>query len=124
MHIVDTSGWLEFFADTPNARHFSAAIEDTAALIVPAVVVYEVFKKIRGTLDESRALMAVAHLRQGRVVVLDEPLALLAARLSQDLRLPMADAMIYATAEAHDAVVLTHDEHFKGLPRARYFAKD
>jgi predicted nucleic acid-binding protein len=90
---------------------------------VPVVVVYEVFKKVRATLGESRALTAVSHLRQGRVVVVDEALALLAGRLSQDLRLPMADAQIYATAELNDAIVLTHDAHFEGLPRARYFAK-
>jgi predicted nucleic acid-binding protein len=123
MHIVDTSGWLEYLADTPLARHFSAAIEDTENLIVPAVVLYEVFKKVRASVGEAKALTAASHLRQGRVVPVDEAVALLAGRLSADLRLPMADALIYATAELHDAEVLTHDAHFQGLPRARFIAK-
>ena len=90
---------------------------------MPVVVLYEVFKKVRAAIDESRALMAAAHLRQGRIAAVDETVALLGARLSQDLKLPMADALIYATAELHDAVVFTHDAHFDGLPRARYIAK-
>jgi predicted nucleic acid-binding protein len=123
MRIIDTSGWLEYLADSPTAHHFADAIEDTATLLVPVIVVYEVFKKVRAAVDESRALTVAAQLRQGRVVVMDEALALLGARLSSDLRLPMADALIYATAELHDAEVLTHDSHFEGLPRARYFPK-
>lgn len=123
MRIVDTSGWLEYLADAPTAQHFAEAIEDTATLVVPVIVLYEVFKKVRAAMGESRALTVAAQLRQGRVVVIDEALALLGARLSSDLRLPMADALIYATAELHDAEVLTHDRHFEGLPRARYFPK-
>lgn len=123
MRIVDTSGWLEYLADSPSAGHFAEAIEDTAALLVPVIVLYEVFKKLRVATGESRALAVAAQMRQGRVVVLEETVALLGARLSTDLRLPMADALIYATAELHDAAVLTHDKHFEGLPRARCFPK-
>jgi predicted nucleic acid-binding protein len=123
LQIVDTSGWLEYLADTPQAVHFAAAIEDTERLLVPAVVLYEVFKKVRASVGEAQALTAASHLRQGRVVPVDEAVALLAGRLSTELRLPMADALIYATADLHDAIVLTHDAHFDGLPRGRFIPK-
>jgi predicted nucleic acid-binding protein len=123
MNIVDTSGWLEYFADTPQARHFAAAIEDTGKLLVPSIVLYEVFKKIMLAFDENRAFQAVAQLKQGRVVDVDEAVALYAGKISIEKKLPMADALIYATAILHHATVYTQDAHFAGLPQARYFAR-
>ncbi len=123
MNIVDTSGWLEYVADTPQARHFAAAIEDTGALLVPSIVLYEVFKKILLAFDEDKAFQAVARLKQGRVVDVDEAVALYAGRISIEKKLPMADALIYATAILHRATVYTQDAHFLGLPQARVFAK-
>ena len=46
MNVVDSSGWLEYFADGPNAAFFAAALGDTADLIVPVITVYEVFKHV------------------------------------------------------------------------------
>ena len=123
MHIVDTSGWLEYFADSPQARHFAAAIEDTEHLLVPTVVVYEIFKKITLAFDENRAFQAIAQLKQGRVVDVDEAIAIYAGKLSLEKKLPMADALIYAVAVLHDATVYTQDAHFEGLAQVRYFAK-
>lgn len=120
MNLVDTSGWLEYFADSPQAPHFAAAIEDTEHLLVPAVVVYEVFKKVMLAFDENRALLALGQLKLGRVVDVDEAIALYAAKLSLEKRLPMADALIYATALLHDATVFTQDAHFEGLAQVRY----
>jgi len=123
MHIVDTSGWLEYFADSPQARHFAAAVEDTEHLLVPAVIVYEVFKKVALAFDENRALQAISQLKQGRVVNVDEAIAIYAGKLSLEKKLPMADALIYATAVLHDATVYTQDAHFEGLAQVRYFRR-
>jgi toxin FitB len=123
MHIVDTSGWLEYFADSPQARHFAAAVEDTEHLLVPAVIVYEVFKKVALAFDENRALQAIGQLKQGRVVNVDEAIAIYAGKLSLEKKLPMADALIYATAVLHDATVYTQDAHFEGLAQVRYFRR-
>jgi len=123
VHIVDTSGWLEYFAGSPQARHFAAAVEDTEHLLVPVVVIYEVFRKITQAFDENRAFQAIAHIKQGRVVDVDEAIALYAGKLSLEKKLPMADALIYATAVLHGATVYTQDAHFEGLAQARYFAK-
>jgi toxin FitB len=123
VNLVDTSGWLEYFADTPSARHFAGVIENTGKLLVPAIVVYEVFKKVSLAYDENRAFQAIAHLKQGKVVPADEAVALYAAKLNLEKKLPMADALIYATALLHDATVYTQDAHFEGLVQVRYFAK-
>jgi toxin FitB len=121
MNLVDTSGWLEYFADSPQAPPFAAAIEDTEHLLVPAIVVYEVFKKVMLAFDENRALLALGQLKLGRVVDVDEAIAIYGAKLSLEKRLPMADALIYATALLHDATVFTQDAHFEGLTQVRYF---
>ncbi len=122
MNVVDSSGWLEYFADGPAAGFFAAAIEDTAALVVPTISVYEVFKRIVQQRDEGAALNAIALMQQGTVVDLTAPLALSAATLGAKLKLPLADSVMYATARAHDATLWTQDADFEGLPHVRYRA--
>lgn len=123
MNLVDTSGWLEYFADSAQARHFAPVIENLRDLLVPSVVIYEVFKKVALAYDEGKAFAAIAQLKQGRVVNVDETVALYAGKLSIDHKLPMADAFIYAMALLNKAVVYTQDAHFEGLPSVKYFAK-
>jgi predicted nucleic acid-binding protein len=123
VNIVDTSGWLEYFADSPQAKHFAAVIEDIEQLMVPSIVLYEVFKKISLAFDENKAFQAVAHLKQGKVMVVDEAVALYAGKVGIEKKLPMADALIYATAILHHATVYTQDAHFEGLPQVKYFMK-
>jgi predicted nucleic acid-binding protein len=123
MNIVDTSGWLEYFADSPQAAHYAAAIEDIDQLLVPSIVMYEVFKKITLAIDENRAFQAIAHLKQGRLAEVDEAVALYAGKVSIEKKLPMADALIYATAILRNATVYTQDAHFEGLPQVKYFSK-
>ena len=120
MNVVDSSGWLEFFADGPNAPFFAPAIQKTADLIVPTISLYEVFKRVLQQKDETDALRAVAAMQQGTIIPLDASLALAAAKLSIDSRLPMADSIILATATAHDAALWTQDEDFKGMESVRY----
>mgnify|MGYP001567256979 CR=1 FL=1 len=109
MNVVDSSGWLEYFADGPNADFFAAAIENQGELVVPSISIYEVFKRILQQRDENAALEAVAVMSQGRVVALDASLALSAAKISSEMKLPMADSIILATARAYDAKLWTQD---------------
>lgn len=120
MNLVDTSGWIEFFFEGPSAAFFVDPIEKVDALLIPTVCLYEVFKKVNQVADEARALQAVAQMKQGRVVALDETVALKAALMSLKHKLPMADSFIYATARIYGATLWTQDNHFKGLPRVNY----
>ena len=121
MNVVDSSAWLEYFADGPKAEHFASAIEDTAALVVPSITLLEVFKRISQQRDEATALQYVAVMQQGRVVDLDAALALRAAALGLRHKLPLADSIIYATAQATRAIVWTQDADFEGLDGVRYW---
>jgi predicted nucleic acid-binding protein len=123
MNVVDSSGWLEYFANGPNADFFAPAIEDTSNLIVPSMSIFEVFKRVMQQRGESDALQAVALMQQGRVVDLDFSIALHAAKVSIDYKLPMADSVILATAIANKATLWTQDADFDGLPDVQYKAK-
>lgn len=123
MNVVDSSGWLEYFAGGPQARLFAKPIEDTASLIVPTLSLYEVFKRVLQQRSDDEALQAVAVMEQGRVVDLDRATALAAAELSVRHRLPMADSVMLATARRADATLWTLDSDFKGLEGVRCFAK-
>jgi predicted nucleic acid-binding protein len=123
MNVVDSSGWLEYFADGPNADFFAKAIEKTAELVVPTVSLYEVFKRVLQQRGEGNALQTVAVMRQGRLIELSESLALAAARLSAESGLPMADSIILASANACGAVLWTQDADFKNVSGVRYMPK-
>ena len=112
MNVVDSSGWLEYFADEDNASFFAPAIEDLSQLIVPALCLYEVFKRILQQRGEGQALQAIAAMQQGRVAELDASIALRAAKLSVEQSLPMADSVMLATAQAFDATLWTQDADF------------
>lgn len=120
MNVVDSSGWLEYFADGPNAGFFAPALENIAELVVPSISLYEVFKRVLQQRDESQALQAVALMQQGKVVDFTAEIALSAAKLSIGLQLPMADSIMLATAKAHEAVFWTQDAHFENLDGVRY----
>lgn len=122
MNVLDSSGWLEYLADGPNADFFAPAIERPRDLLVPAVTLTEVFKRVAQQRGTDEALSVVALMHQGQVVDFDASLALDAARLGLQHRLPLADSMIYATALRHDATVWTQDADFEGLPHVRYCA--
>ncbi len=123
MNVVDSSAWLEYFAGGPNAGFFAPAIEETEELVVPSIVILEVFKRFLQQRTESDALQAVAIIRQGKIVDLDGVLALSAAKIGVTHKLPLADSVILATARRFDATVWTQDEDFDGLPGVKYRAK-
>ena len=123
MNVVDSSGWLEYFAGGRHARTFEPALEDLESLIVPAVSVYEVFKVLLREAGEEPAIQGVAAMQRGRIIDLTVQRALDAATLSLRHSLPMAGSIILAAAREHGATVWTLDKHFKGFPDVRYFAK-
>jgi len=122
MNVVDSSGWLEYFADGRNAGFFANAIEDTRRLLVPTLCVFEVYRRVVQQRNEADALSAIALMRQGRAVELDTRLALAAATLSLLERLPTADSIILATARAEGAILWTQDADFEGKAGVRFVA--
>ena len=122
-NVVDSSAWLAYLADEPGADRFATAIEETTALVTPAVCILEVFEVVLRQRGESDALQSVALMQQGRVVDLDAALALSAAKLGVDHKLPLADSIVYATAALVGGVVWTQDEDFDGLADVRYFPR-
>jgi predicted nucleic acid-binding protein len=123
MNIVDSSGWLAYFADEPNAKHFITPLTDTASLVIPSVTIYEVFKVVLRETSENEALQAAAAMQKGKVVDLTAVLAIAASKLSLEHGIPMADSIILATAKAFDAVIWTQDSHFKNIAGVKHFPK-
>ena len=121
MNLVDSSGWLEYFADG-RTLNFFGPIEDTGNCIISSINIYEVFRKLHGG-EMNTALQAVAVMHQCRIQPVDERVALSAAKISHDLRLPMADSIILATARLYEAVLWTQDADFKGIEGVRYIKK-
>ena len=124
MNVMDSSGWLEYFADTDRAGLFAEVIEASNELIVPVITIYEVFKKVASEESEEAGMAAVAYMQKGHLAGVTESLAIEAARLSIEHRMPMADSMILATARLNDAVLWTQDVDFSGIEGVKFFPKD
>jgi toxin FitB len=123
MNVIDSSGWLEYFINGSNAGFFARVIENTDEVLVPTISLFEVFKRVLIEKNRNDALEAVAIMKDGQVVDLDDSLALVAAELSYELKLPMADSIILATARANNATLWTQDAHFKGMEDVKYIEK-
>jgi toxin FitB len=123
MNIVDSSGWLAYFADEANAKYFMPPLSDTASLVVPTVTIYEVFKVVLRETTEHDALQAAVSMQKGMVVNLTVPLSLAASKLSLEYNLPMADSIILATAREYKAVLWTQDSDFNNMAGVKYFPR-
>lgn len=123
MNVVDSSAWLEYFANGPNASFFARPIERPGELVIPSLTIYEVFKRVLQQRTEAEALHAVAVMQQGQVVDLDARLAMSAARLSLETRLPMADSIVLTTARQYAATLWTQDADFDGVEGVQYRAR-
>ena len=123
MNVVDSSGWLEYFADGSNADFFAPAITDEPNLVVPTICMFEVFRRLSVQRGKEQALRAMGMLYRGLLVALSDEIALQAALLSLEHKLPLADSVILATARLHQATLWTQDEHFKNLPGVEYIQK-
>jgi predicted nucleic acid-binding protein len=123
MNVVDSSGWLEYLTDGPNAEFFKVPIRDEAQLIIPTICLYEVFKVTLSREGKDKAIRVVGNMSFGRIVDLDRETALAAAQLSLQQKLAMADSIILATAQALDAILWTQDEHFKDISGVKFIEK-
>ena len=123
MNLVDSSGWLEYFGNGPNADFFTPALAEESLLIVPSITIFEVFKRALLQRGQTAALQVTAMMQQGKVVELDAALATTAAQLSAELKLPMADSIILATARQYAATIWTQDADFEGLADVRFVRK-
>ncbi|PKQ14921.1 MAG: VapC toxin family PIN domain ribonuclease [Actinobacteria bacterium HGW-Actinobacteria-7] len=120
MNAVDSCGWLEFLANGPNAGFFAVPLADASSLVVPAISIYEVFKRVLVQRGEGDALQAVALMQQGNIVDFNAGNAISAARVSVESGLPMADAIMLSVARAHGATLWTQDAHFDGIDGVKY----
>ncbi|MBR9986353.1 MAG: type II toxin-antitoxin system VapC family toxin [Desulfosarcina sp.] len=123
MNIVDSSGWLEYFAGGPHSANFSSPLMDASSLVVPVITIYEVFKVVLREAGEDEALQSVAAMQKGKIIDLTMNLSMSAAKISMQYNLPMADSIIFATAKMHQCDIWTQDAHFINLPRVKYFSK-
>lgn len=123
MNLVDSSGWLEYLADGKNAKLFAPAIEKTNELIVSSINIYELYKKILFERDENTAIQVVGLMQQAKVIEVNSSIAIQAAKLSFEQKIPMADSLIYITARQYNAIVWTQDADFKNLDGVKFFNK-
>jgi predicted nucleic acid-binding protein len=121
--VVDTCGWIEWLTDGVLFAEFEPHLDNLADVYVPTAIQYELYKWVKRERGEARALEVVALTEQGNVVPLQTTISLLAADIALQHGLSLADAVIYATAQHKDAVLVTADDHFKGLPGVVYFDK-
>ncbi|MDQ6988611.1 MAG: type II toxin-antitoxin system VapC family toxin [Mariprofundaceae bacterium] len=123
MIILDSSCWLEYFLNGKGADHYANIIEESGKIIVPAIVLHEVFKVAMRASGEDSALAVAGILQQFPVIPVEENVAMYSAKFGQQYGLAMADSMILATAHIHHAELWTQDADFKGLAGVQYFAK-
>jgi predicted nucleic acid-binding protein len=123
MNLVDSSGWLEYFADGKNGAFFAPPIQDVSRLIVPTLCIFEVFKRVLQQAGQASALQASALMHQGAVVDLSSSIAMAAAQLSVARKLPMADSIILATSQKYRATLWTQDADFEGFPGVKFAKK-
>ena len=123
MNVIDSSGWMEYFINGNNAGFFAPVIENTADVLVPTINLFEVFMRILMEKNRDDALEAIALMKECLVIDLDDSLALVAAELSYELKLPMADSIILATARMNAATLWTQDAHFKDIEGVKYIEK-
>lgn len=124
MNVVDSSAWLSYLASDSNSAVFAESIEKLSQLLVPSITITEVFKNVLRQRGEDAALIVIAHMEQGKVIPLDSELAKDAAKFGVLYKLPLADSIIFATAQKYSAVIWTQDNDFEGLANVRYISKN
>ncbi|MEW5829789.1 MAG: type II toxin-antitoxin system VapC family toxin [Chloroflexota bacterium] len=123
MNVIDSSGWVEYTTDEENADFFEHPIQETDDLLVPAICIYEVFKRVLREFGEERALEVAGQMSSGTIVAVDRQIAINAAKISNESKLAMADSLILATARVYNATLWTQDEHFKDIEGVKYIEK-
>ncbi len=122
--IFDSSCWIEYFAGSENCESYSNEIIKTEKIILPSIIIYEVFKKILIESNEDAAISLIGHLRECEIIDIDFYLLILAAKLGKEFKLPFADSLVVAVAKIYNATIYTHDAHSKDLSsNVRYIEK-
>jgi len=123
MNVVDSSGWLEYFAGSTNASFFAPVVKETDTLVVPTVCIYEVFKRLLAQRGEGSALQAIGIMSLGIISDLTREIAVNAATISPEINMAMADSIILATARTYDATLWTQDADFEGKGGVQFIEK-
>ncbi len=123
MNLVDSSAWMEYFADGKNAKHFVPIIQDLKNLVESIINVSEVYKKISQHRDENSAIQAIAVMQQAEVLEITSQIAIEGSKISIQNKIPMADSLIIASARSVGAKIWTQDYNFKGLDNVMFFKK-
>ena len=123
MNIVDSSGWMAYFINEESAEIYAPIIQDTANLLVSSISLYEVYKKLTTKIDERLAMDGIVLMKQANVISVTEEIALNAAKLSIEKKIPMADSIIYTTGILNDATIWTQDYDFINLPNVKFIKK-
>lgn len=123
MNVIDSSAWLSYFASDDNSAVFAEPIENLSKLLVPSITITEVFKNVLRQRGEEAALIVTAHMEQGKVIPLNSDLAKDAAKFGVLHKLPLADSIIFATAQRFSAAIWTQDSDFEGLANVKYISK-
>ncbi len=123
MIIVDSCGWLEWFSDGVLAQKYQKYLENKNELLVPTIVLYEVYKILKREVGEEKALLAFGHMKISEVIHFDENLALQAADISLLHNLAMADAIVYAASLENNCRLITSDGDLKSLPQVTFISK-
>lgn len=123
MNLVDSVGWIEFFSGGPAADRYFEYLINPNDVVTPSIVVYEVYKKLLLNTDRRSAAVALAQIGKTAVVEISGEIATSAAELGIQHKLPMVDAIVFATAISTNALLITSDKHFIGLPSVIFIDK-
>lgn len=122
--LIDSSAWIEHLTGGPRAKGVERYLKPPHRIVLPAIVTCEIYRKVKAERGERTAVLVLAQMERlsSHLVPMDQPLAVRAADVSLQYKLPMADAMIYAAAISSDSNLLTMDAHFKGLPGVQFIS--
>ncbi len=124
MIIVDSCGWLEWFTNGNLADSYERYLVDQKNILMPTIVLYEVYKILKREAGEEKALLAAGYMKNSTVIPLDEELALAAADVALQERLAMADAIIVAAARKNNSKIITSDTDLRGHSSVTYIPKN
>ena len=124
MIIVDSCGWLEWFTDGKLAEQYKEYLADSGNILMPAIIIYEVYKILKREVSEEKALLAVGLMKKSKIIPFDDNIAIAAADIGLHEKLAMADAIIVATAQAHNCQIISSDVDLKDQANVRYIAKN
>lgn len=123
MIIVDSCGWLEWFTDGKLANQFKKYLASPGNILMPAIILYEVYKILKREVGEEKALLAAGYMKNSTVIPLDGTIALVAADIALQEQLAMADAIIVATSRAYNCKIISSDVDLKEQSNVYYIPK-